>query len=131
MLMEIAAIADASPTLDVHIAVYVTCLCNPDAVPPIANSEVIVGRPAVRESLEGLLIPPMSEKEDSDVESVVGAENISGPRLGWVGLGGGVGVVASGPNSLTREASNAVARLSMTRGRELGGVSLHTEIFSA
>ncbi len=45
-------------------------------------------------------------------------------------LGGGVGVCVCGPESLVREASNTVARLGMTRSRELGGVGLHTELFS-
>ncbi len=131
MLAEIAAIADASTTLDVHVVVYVTCLCNPEAVPRIANSDVIVGRPAVREALEGLVAPPVGKKVtgadvDEDEESAMEES-----KLGWVGLGGGVGVVASGPESLTREASNAVARLSMARGRELGGVALHTEMFTS
>ncbi|KAF8913656.1 hypothetical protein CPB85DRAFT_1375526 [Mucidula mucida] len=133
MLAEIAAVADASTTLDVHVVVYVTCLCNPEAVPRIANSDVIVGRPAVREALEGLVTPPVGKKVtgadvdvDEDEESAMEES-----KLGWVGLGGGVGVVASGPESLTREASNAVARLSMARGRELGGVALHTEMFTS
>ena len=50
--------------------------------------------------------------------------------LKWVELGGGVAVCASGPESMTREAQNAVARLSMSRGAELGGVAFHAEIFA-
>lgn len=43
---------------------------------------------------------------------------------------GGVGVCASGPESLTREAANAVARLALTHGTRVGGIALHTEVFS-
>ena len=52
------------------------------------------------------------------------------PKLNWVGLGGGVAVCVSGPEALTREAHNAVARVGMTKGLELGGITLHTEVFS-
>lgn len=51
-------------------------------------------------------------------------------RLPQISPGGGLGVVASGPESLTRSASNAVARLGLTRGMELGGIGLHTELFA-
>lgn len=45
--------------------------------------------------------------------------------------GGGLAVCASGPQSMTREAANAVARIQMSgRGSQLGGVGLHTENFS-
>ncbi|KAK0185299.1 iron reductase [Armillaria mellea] len=91
MLMDITNVA--TPTLDVHVSIYVTCLCNPDAVPPIPNSDVIFERPSF------------------------------GKVLGDLGMKGGVGVCVCGPESLVREASNAVARLG-------GGVGLHTEVFS-
>lgn len=51
-------------------------------------------------------------------------------KLPWVGLGGGVAVCASGPESLIREAQNAVAKMGVVRGREVGGVGLHTELFA-
>lgn len=91
MLIDI--LSAAAPTLDVHVSIYVTCLCNPDAVPPIPNSDVIFERPSFRKV------------------------------LGNLGTKGGVGVCVCGPESLVREASNAVARLG-------GGVGLHTEVFS-
>ncbi|KAF8649007.1 hypothetical protein AX16_006121 [Volvariella volvacea WC 439] len=53
-----------------------------------------------------------------------------GHKLGWVGLGGGLAVCVSGPESLTVEASNAVVKLSLARGVEIGGIGLHTEVFS-
>ncbi|KIY64942.1 iron reductase [Cylindrobasidium torrendii FP15055 ss-10] len=130
MLQEIASVADASVTLDLHVAVYVTCLCNPEAVPRIPNSDVVVGRPAVGKTLMELITPPTGEREvGAHVDPEGEADATS--KLPWIGLGGGVGVVACGPESLTREATNAVARLSITRGVELGGIDLHTEEFSA
>ena len=72
-----------------------------------------------------------AELKSLDVESVESAPCFSASsRLNWVGLGGGVAVCAAGPESLTREAHNAVARVSLTRGVELGGVALHTELFA-
>ncbi|SJL02859.1 uncharacterized protein ARMOST_06199 [Armillaria ostoyae] len=108
MLMDITN--TAAPTLDVHVSIYVTCLCNPDAVPPIPNSDVIFERPRFGKVLGDLVKTPDEGEKGR--------------------LGGGVGVCVCGPESLVREASNAVARLGMTRSGELGGVGLHTELFS-
>ncbi|KAL0060941.1 ferric-chelate reductase Frp1 [Marasmius tenuissimus] len=135
--------------LDLHISVFVTCLCNPDEVPVISNMDVMVRRPEVREVLKGVVSsPPASLKDvasgargDSDSSIVevpdidteangVDVPTIISTKLRWAGLGGGLAVCASGPESLTREASNAVAALSMTRGVELGGVALHTEVYT-
>ncbi|KAM5531189.1 hypothetical protein V8D89_015159 [Ganoderma adspersum] len=144
MLMDIAR-AVAGTSLDLHVSVYVTCLCNPEDVPPIPNMDVtICTRPSVTGLLRDLITPPSPapsswrksdlESEESDsrsLESDECARAIPGAaRLRWVGLGGGVGVCAAGPESLTREAHNAVARVSLTRGIELGGVGLHTELFA-
>ncbi|KAG7094335.1 hypothetical protein E1B28_007934 [Marasmius oreades] len=109
---------DVELDLDLHISVYVTCLCNPDEVPDIPNMDVTLERPSVKELLRELVTPP--DPETTPTSS----------KLQWAGLGGGVAVCASGPESLTREASNAVASLGLTRGVELGGVSVHTEVFS-
>ncbi|TBU24548.1 iron reductase [Dichomitus squalens] len=127
MLMDIAtAVADTS--LDLYISVYVTCLCNPENVPPIPNMDVTVcPRPSVTTLLRDLVTPPPPKSLEFDE----GAQEISASsRLKWVGLGGGVGVCAAGPESLTRAAHNAVARVSLTRGVELGGIALHTELFA-
>ena len=144
MLMDIARTV-AGTSLDLHISVYVTCLCNPEDVPPIPNMDVtICTRPSVMGLLRDLVTTPSPapaswrksdlESEESDnrsFESDECARAIPGAaRLRWVGLGGGVGVCAAGPESLTREAHNAVARVSLTRGIELGGVGLHTELFA-
>ncbi|KAK0450521.1 iron reductase [Desarmillaria tabescens] len=118
MLMDITNVAGRpGSTLDVHVSIYVTCLCNPDAVPSIPNSDVIFERPGFGKVLGDLVTPPPPDDEEEK-------------KLSWVGLGGGVGVCVCGPESLIREASNAVARLGMTRSGELGGVGLHTELFS-
>ena len=45
------ATAVSGTSLDLHVSIYVTCLCNPEAVPPIPNSEVTVLRPTVRKLL--------------------------------------------------------------------------------
>lgn len=145
LLADVArAAAAAGPhELDLHVSVFVTCLCNPEAVPPIPNCDVSVYRPSVGALLRDLVTPPAPgaakaklaalEKVDSqdgeeDVEQVA-LGGLAG-KLHWVGLGGGVGVCASGPETLVRETQNAVARLGATRGVALGGIGLHTELFA-
>lgn len=104
MLMDLARKAVGS-SIDLHITIFVTCICNPEAIPRIPNCDVIIERPSIYEMLYSLI-----EGE--------------GTR------GGGVAVCASGPASLTREASNVVARTALTRGMELGGIVLHTEVYA-
>ena len=117
MLMDLAnAVSSSDTSLDLHISIYVTCLCDPEAVPPIPNSEVSVYRPSVGKVLQELVTPPADPEADA--------------KLAWVGLGGGVAVCASGPETLLRETQNAVARLGLRRGAELGGIGLHTELFA-
>ncbi|KAI0776531.1 iron reductase [Trametes elegans] len=142
MLTEIANTV-AGTSLDLHVSVFVTCLCNPEEVPPIPNLDVTVSRPTVTALLRDLVSPPVlkgkaaeAEADAKSIESASEAGTVgeatpcASARLNWVGLGGGVGVCAAGPESLTREAQNAVARVSLTRGLELGGVGLHTELFA-
>jgi ferric-chelate reductase len=148
MLADIArSAAQTGSGIDLHVSVFVTCLCDPEAVPPIPNCDVSVYRPSVGALLRELVTPPPSsaalagaaqEKLDiARVESNGAASSVEedlpktlAARLRWVGLGGGVGVCASGPESLIRETQNAVARLGATRGVELGGIGLHTELFA-
>ncbi|KAJ3889050.1 iron reductase [Lentinula edodes] len=152
LIMPIADLVAECPDLDLHVSIYVTCLCNPEAVPPIPNSDVLMlaQRPDTSKILLDLTTPPLkkadcccasSSVDDLEIEQVPRKNLTRDPeacaalaeasaKLQWVGLGGGVAVCASGPGSLTREASNAVAKLSLTRGVELGGVGLHTEVFS-
>ena len=156
MLTEIAHTL-AGTSLDLHVSVYVTCLCQPENVPPVPNMDVLVAeRPAVVRLLRELVTPPRSrpnalshanasaggdakaakaeEAEDVEVASLSseegGAPLCASDKLNWVGLGGGVAVCAAGPETMTREARNAVARVGLTRGVELGGVALHTELFA-
>ena len=122
MLMDIANAA-AGSSLDLHISIFVTCLCVPEAVPPIPNSITTIVRPDVHRLLSDLISPPPA---DGDVESESGA---SAQWAGAIGRGG-VGVCASGPESLTRESANAVARLAPVHAKRVGGIALHTEVFS-
>ena len=72
-------------------------------------------RPSAYQLLNYMITPPADGAVDG---------------LEWAGLGGGLGVCASGPNELTREVANAVAKLSLSRSvSEAGGVGLHTETF--
>jgi len=113
--MDIAAVVAGCPSLDLHVSIFVTCLCDPEAVPSIPNSVVTMERPSARQILNDMITPP--------------ADDTAG-GLRWVGLGGGLGVCASGPSELTREVANAVAKLSLSgSAQEVGGVGLHTETF--
>ncbi|KAH9943638.1 iron reductase [Amylocystis lapponica] len=124
MLTDIAT-ALAGSSLDLHISIFVTCLCKPEAVPPIPNSDVTILRPSVNALLHDMVTPPSLASVEDDRSS-----QSSRAKLNWVGLGGGVAVCAAGPETMTREAQNAAARLGMVRGVELGGVGLHTELFA-
>lgn len=116
MLIDIATVVAGCSSLDLHISIFVTCLCDPEAVPPIPNSVVTVERPTARQLVNDMITPPADDAVDG---------------LRWVGLGGGLGVCASGPSELTREAANAVAKLSFSKSaEELGNVGLHTETFA-
>ncbi|KZP33798.1 iron reductase [Athelia psychrophila] len=126
MLMDIATAAQNS-SLEVHIFVYVTCLCDPSAISPIPNTHVTIGRP----SISGLINDMLASSSPSCASSAIDveAEGKTGRQELVVG-GGGVAVCASGPESLTREAQNAVARVGPRRAGVLGGIGIHTELFS-
>jgi len=163
--MDISAVASCSSAvthpLDLHISVYVTCLCNPEAVPPIINCDVVTFRPSIHQLLIDLITPPTvipssspfhnnklkptpggprkelpfdSSTEPSTEIVIVDEERgvlPSAEKLPWLTLGGGMAVCASGPASVTTETANAVSRIQLSgRGRDLGGVGLHTETFS-
>lgn len=78
-------------------------------------------RPDVHKLL-ARMISPIPAGVDMEDESKAGAERVI--------CQGGVGVCTGGPESLTREAANAVARLAPTDGTQVGGIALHTEVFS-
>jgi ferric-chelate reductase len=125
MLMDIAEAAAEESTLDLHISIFVTCQCDAaDAMPAIPNSVITSQRPDVHQLLARMISPAVVE---DDVEDKSKRESGAEER---VVCQGGVGVCASGPESLTREAANAVARLSPVHGKRVGGIALHTEVFS-
>jgi ferric-chelate reductase len=127
-LMDIATAA-AGSSIDLHLSIFVTCLCNPEDVPPIPNLDVTIHRPSVTTILQDLLFPSSSRKSSEEGVTTRSEKDSETPKT-WVPTGGGVAVCASGPETMTREAQNAVARMGMTRGVELGGIALHTELFS-
>jgi len=146
----------SSNPIELHISLYVTCLCNPEAIPTIPNCDITISRPSIFRVLtdltatpdqRNLKVPTVSTDqivaeskskataatfEEQDDEEVVDSE-IGGTvksRLSQIEDGGGVAVCTSGPEGLIREASNAVARLQMSRrGGQLGKIDLHTEVF--
>ncbi|KAG1762575.1 iron reductase [Suillus occidentalis] len=123
MLTDIATAASNS-SIDLHISIFVTCLCDPEAVPHIPNSIVTLSRPSIKDLLKDFIsLSPSSEMADSVEIRFDRSEKSHG-------LGGGVAVCASGPESLTREAQNAVARLGLTSSMDVGGIALHTELFT-
>lgn len=103
--MAIAQAAQGS-SIEVTFKFFVTCLCDPEAIPPIPNSTVEVTKPSISE-----LMSPMLEATRS-------------------GHAGGVGIAASGPESLTRMAQNTIARIRPTTAASVGGVEIHTELFA-
>jgi len=125
-LTEIARTA-ATPgsNLDRHISVFVTCLCNPEAVPSIPNMVVSIEKPNLHVLLDEFISPPQSRQSSvEDLEVKKGAE------APWSGEGGGVTVCSAGPENFTRESHNAVARISLTKSRRVGGISIHAETYA-
>ncbi|KAG6331587.1 hypothetical protein ID866_7502 [Astraeus odoratus] len=106
MLSDIANVA-AEGKLNLHISIFVTCLCDPDAVPIIPNCDVKLERPSV----DSLLREVTSLSRSSSLESLEGQSSTSDGTVGNPTCGGGVAVCASGPESLTVETQNAVANL--------------------
>lgn len=90
-------------------------------MPTIPNSVITSPRPDVYQLL-ARMIYPTGVGDDVEGESKAGTERVT--------CQGGVGVCASGPESLTREAANAVARLAPKHRTRVGGIALHTEVFS-
>ena len=113
--------AVANSSLHLHISFFVTSSCQCGDLPPIPNATVTSTRPDVHQLLTHV-ISPTSGEDDMEDDCRAGAEGVI--------CQGGVGVCASGPESLTREAANAVARLAPTHGTRVGGIALHTEVFS-
>ncbi|KAI6106198.1 iron reductase [Pisolithus croceorrhizus] len=123
MLADIGNLA-AGSSLEIHFSFFVTCLCDPEAVPFIPNCDVKLERPSVYTLLRettGLSQPPSLESLEAEETK---------PFAGKSHGGGGVAVCASGPESLVIEARNAVARLGVRNALKLGGVVVHVESFA-
>ena len=116
MLVDIASAVAGSSSLDLHISIFATCKCDPQAVPQIPNSIVTQGeRPSAHQLLKDLTTPSAESGTNC---------------LRWAGLGGGLGVCASGPGSLTGDMANAVAKLSLGGiADQIGGVGSHIETY--
>jgi len=130
MLKDIAAMA-ASSSIDLRISVFVTCLCDPDAIPKIPKLQVILQRPCVPQILQDMLAPDacsLLDTESNIDKHISAAEDASSEGTHTSALAdGGLAVCASGPESLMREVQNAVAKLSLTRG--VRDIALHAESF--
>ncbi|VDB95683.1 unnamed protein product [Peniophora sp. CBMAI 1063] len=63
----LTAASHPAADLDVHLSVFVTCLCNPSAVPPLPNSAVSVARPVLHSLLREFISPTLPS--EIDVES--------------------------------------------------------------
>ncbi|KAJ7106542.1 ferric reductase like transmembrane component-domain-containing protein [Mycena epipterygia] len=142
-LLQIATLAARPDSgIELTIRIFVTCLCDPDAVPAIPGCTVTEARPSVGGVLAGLLgstdyvgseiasaepLPECAVVETlpaGDIEKGAGADV-------YTQGGGGVAVFAAGPGSLIREAGNAVARANLSgRGRAAGGVEFCAEAFT-
>lgn len=97
--------SDASLDFSLEFTFYVTCACDPSRIPDIPRSEVIQSKPIVSTMIGDFVGDGRSN-------------------------GGGLGVAAAGPESLTSDTRNAVAALGPLRARRLGGVELHTESYT-
>ncbi|KAJ7459234.1 iron reductase [Mycena latifolia] len=142
-LLQIAtrAAAPGSP-IQLTIRIFVTCLCDPDAVPAIPGCTVTEARPQVEGVLKELLgaAPAAGARAgSSEVSSAsASAEDLPKGKAADVEAGvddavegGGVAVVVAGPGGLIREASNAAARANLSaRGRRAGGVAFCAEAFT-
>lgn len=138
-LCQIAARAahpDAHLTLTIRI--FVTCLCDPGAVPRIPGCTVTEARPSVTSVLAEVLDPACaslsasrsSSELELEVEALPTNALEKGAACAHAG-GGGVAVFAAGPASLIRVAGNAVVRANLSaRGRKAGGVAFCAEAFT-
>ncbi|KAI5117821.1 hypothetical protein M0805_004951 [Coniferiporia weirii] len=159
LLAEIAQRANAEDsTLDLHISIFVTCLCDPSAVPPIPNCDVLIERPCVAGLADALArtgsAAECCETGAAGVEKLCGCcqtagvdggadrctcgENDvkidavvnAGAGVGADADGGGFAVCAAGPEGMAREAKNAVARLALAHAHRLGRVACHAEVYT-
>ncbi|CAE6513236.1 unnamed protein product [Rhizoctonia solani] len=109
----LAQLAEAchGTSLAISFHFYVTCLCNPDQLLPIRNSTTEESKPDIEDLLVSLL--------EKDEEKGAGEATLDG-----------IAVAASGPESLICQARNAVAKVSPSAARRVGGIQIHTELFA-
>lgn len=115
-------------------------MCNPEAVPPIPNCDVHTERPSVTALTAALAGVSASgaagccEKGDGRSccvgECHCGDTGEKSVKRSEELVGGGLAVLAAGPETMAREAKNAVARLAVSRAHRLGHVACHTEVYS-
>ncbi|KAJ7037152.1 hypothetical protein C8F04DRAFT_1209918 [Mycena alexandri] len=114
-LMQIATLAARPDSgLDLRICIFVTCLCDPDAVPDIPGCTVTEARPIVGTVLSRLLDPRPAPGADCCGISDLDESEASSAR-------------ARIPH---HEAGNAVASANLGRGRAAGGVAFCGEVFT-
>jgi len=114
MLVDIANKAQDS-SVDLHISIFVTCLCDPESIPTIPNSVISIEKPKIAN-----LVKPFLSSEGG----------IEAGKTGKGRNGGGFAIAVSGPARLTAEAQNVVARIPAAAARRIGGLAFHSEIFS-
>ncbi|KAG8935915.1 hypothetical protein FRC02_005670 [Tulasnella sp. 418] len=101
--------SDTSLDILVRFRFYITCPCDPAAIPNIPNMTILESKPDISQCLSDFLV-------DDHLVSPIG--------------GSGVGVVASGPERLTTDTRNAVAKIGPSLARRVGGIELHTEAYT-
>lgn len=116
-LLNVIALRAAAPesTLDLHISVYVTCLCRPEDIPPIPNCDVLVERPTVQRLLDNFVSQTGTARDEESSKPKGSAD--------W----SSVAICAGGPENLTAEAKNAAARLALRNPTRR--VECHTEAY--
>jgi ferric-chelate reductase len=150
-----AEAAKRDSNLELRFTVFVTCLCDPEAVPDIEGLEVTIERPVPgrmlkrfirNERLVGCGCEVDSSQEEAEKEGFelgsekgaagavsttadVGVLEKGGEASGEV-VTGGVVMCVAGPESLVREAANAAERLSAGEESRMGGLSLHCEVYA-
>ena len=123
-------------SVSVHVTIYVTCLCDPESIPPIPNCDIIVQKPKIYSMLDTLLtFEQLSSSSSSEIGDPEVAEKGVTPvdRDNEVGGAnddddGSLAVCSAGPESMAREVRNAVARLALRRPTRR--TECHTEVYS-
>ena len=115
MLLEIARAAKDS-SIELHMSIFVTSLSKPGAVPSIPNCDIFIERPPIQRLLHDFISSAGSEKGRSEIPSIKS--------------GGDLAVCAAGPEAMTREVNNTIARLTVSGGMQVGKVACHTELYS-